>query len=379
MDPNGGGAAGGMIYLDHQATTPLCPEARAAMLPWLDGRAANPHSPHRAGRAAAAAVEVARDRIAAPFGGGRLIFTSGATEAANMVLHGVMAGNARRRLVTIATEHACVLDTAQVLARQGVELIVLPVGRDGLVDLDRAAAAIDDRCALVAAMQVNNEIGVVQPLEALSAMARAAGAAMFVDAAQGYGKLPPAAGLADFVAISAHKIYGPIGIGALWLADGAALPSLIHGGGQEGGMRAGTISPALAAGFGAAAALSQERMAQDAAHLATLAARMRAALGEGWMLNGAESPRWPGNLNLRRAGLDAARLISTVRDVAFSAGSACASGSGRPSHVLKALGLSTAEARSSIRIGLGRYTTAEEVDRAAALIAAAAAEQRISP
>lgn len=363
------------IYLDYQATTPLAPEARAAMLRWLDGRAANPHSPHRAGREAAAAVEAARAQVAAPFGGGQLIFTGGATEAVNMALRGAMgrAGSGRRRLVTIATEHACVLDTAAALAREGYEAIVLPVDREGMVDLDAVAGAIDDSCALVSVMHVNNEIGVIQPIAALVEMARRAGALVHVDAAQGYGKLPTPEG-ADFVSISAHKIYGPIGIGALWMAEGRTLPALLHGGGQEGGIRSGTVSPALAAGFGAAAATAFGRMEEDRIHAEALARRLRAGL-EDWTLNGAESPRWPGNASLRRDGLDAARLISELRGIAFSAGSACASGSGRPSHVLKAIGLSDAQARSSIRLGFGRYTTEDEIDKAVALIREAAERQ----
>lgn len=362
-----------MIYLDYQATTPLAPEAREAMLRWLDGRAANPHSPHRPGREAKAAVEAARAEIAAPFAGGRLILTSGATEAANIVLQGVMAQSPRRRLVTIATEHACVLDTASALREGGCDVVILPVGRDGIVDLDAASAAIDETCALLSVMQVNNEIGVVQPIGALAEMARKAGALIHADAAQGYGKLPVPGGV-DFVSVSAHKIYGPIGVGALWMAEGRTLPELIHGGGQEAGIRSGTISPALVAGFGAAAKLAFARMDADRAHAEALARRLRDAM-PGWTLNGAEGPRWPGNVNLRREGVDAARLISDVRDVAFSAGSACASGSGRPSHVLKAIGLSDRQARSSIRIGFGRYTTAEEIDRAAALIGEAAERQ----
>ncbi|MGH6780685.1 MAG: cysteine desulfurase family protein [Sphingomonadaceae bacterium] len=363
-----------MIYLDYQATTPLAPEAREAMLRWLDGRAANPHSPHRAGREAAAAVELARERIAAPLGDGRLIFTAGATEAANTAIKGAMRQNPRRRLVTIATEHACVLDTAEALAAEGCDVVVLPVGRDGLVDMDAATAAIDDRCALVSVMQVNNEIGVIQPIEALGALAKRAGALLHLDAAQGYGKLPIPRGVADFVSISAHKIYGPIGIGALWMVEGQSLPGLLHGGGQEAGIRSGTISPALAAGFGAAAALAFARMDEDRAYVEALAKRLRAGL-PGWVLNGAEHPRWPGNVNVRHDGVDAARLISELRGLAFSAGSACASGSGRPSHVLKAIDLSDPQARSSIRLGFGRYTTEDEIEQAAAMIRDGAARQ----
>jgi len=368
------------IYLDYQATTPLAPEARAAMAPWLDAGFGNPHSPHRLGREAAAAVEHARDQVAALLDpvAGRLLFTSGATEAVNWAIKGSFANAPaeRRRIVTIATEHACVLDTVAWLEQLGADVVVLPVGRDGLVDLAAAAAAIGPTTALVAAMLVNNEIGVVQPIAEIGALARAAGAVMLCDAVQGYGRIPVPVDACDLIAISAHKIHGPKGIGALWLRHGFDPAPLMHGGGQEGGLRSGTLAPALCAGFGAAAALARKRVAADAAHIAALAERFRTALGDDWRLNGAAHPRWPGNLNLRQEGVDAAGLISELRGLAFSAGSACASGSGRPSHVLKAIGLSTAEARASIRLGFGRYTTAAEIDAAAAMLNQAVAEQR---
>jgi cysteine desulfurase len=368
------------IYLDYQATTPLAPEARAAMAPWLDAGFGNPHSPHRLGREAAAAVEHARDQVAALLDpvAGRLLFTSGATEAVNWAIKGSFANAPaeRRRIVTIATEHACVLDTVAWLEQLGADVVVLPVGRDGLVDLAAAAAAIGPTTALVAAMLVNNEIGVVQPIAEIGALARAAGAVMLCDAVQGFGRIPVPVDACDLIAISAHKIHGPKGIGALWLRHGFDPAPLMHGGGQEGGLRSGTLAPALCAGFGAAAALARERVAADAAHIAALAERFRTALGDDWRLNGAAHPRWPGNLNLRQEGVDAAGLISELRGLAFSAGSACASGSGRPSHVLKAIGLSTAEARASIRLGFGRYTTAAEIDAAAAMLNQAVAEQR---
>ncbi|MBY8821152.1 cysteine desulfurase family protein [Sphingomonas colocasiae] len=369
----------GAIYLDYQATTPLAPEALAAMTPWLDPGFANPHSSHAPGRAARAAVELARDRVAAALGlgGGRLIFTSGATEAANMAIQGLMiaAPAGRRKIVTIATEHACVRDTALWLGSHGFECVLLPVHADGLVDLDAAAAEIDGTTALVAAMLVNNEIGVIQPVAALSALARAAGAAFFCDAVQGFGRVDLPAGACDMVAVSAHKLHGPKGVGALWLADGVEISPIIHGGAQEGGLRSGTLSPALCAGFGVAAALMTERRATDAEHVATLAEMARSCFGD-WEINGSISGRYSGNLNLRRNGVDAARLISEVRGVAFSAGSACASGSGRPSHVLSALGLTDAEARASIRLGFGRYTSIADIERAAALIGEAANRQR---
>ena len=353
-----------MIYLDYQATTPIAPEVRAAMLPYLDQAFGNPHSVHRMGREAKAAVELARDRIAARFEpGGKLVFTSGATEALNLALKGCRP----RRIVTIATEHAAVLDTARWLAGARAELVELPVDRDGLVDLDRAAAAISDGTSIVAAMLVNNEIGVIQPLPELIALARAKGALFLCDAVQGYGRVPLPEGC-DMIAISAHKIHGPKGIGALWLRDGITLEPQMHGGGQEQGLRSGTLAPALCAGFGVA---SQLDVAADPA----LWQRARDRLGAGWIVNGSVDRRYFGNLNIRLPGLDSSRLLSELRQIALSSGSACASGSGRPSHVLSALGLSTREARSSLRIGFGHYTSEQEIDRAMDLIRETAALQ----
>ena len=229
--------------------------------------------------------------------------------------------------------------------------------------------------ALVAAMLVNNEIGVIQPIAELAEIAHAAGARVLCDAVQGYGRVAIPDGC-DMVAVSAHKVHGPKGIGALWARDGAMPLPLLHGGGQEAGARSGTLSPLLCAGFGAAAAVAAVRMAADARHVEALWDRAINGLGGGWTVNGSVERRWRGNLNVRAEGLDAARLISELREVAFSAGSACASGSGRPSHVLRAIGLSDAEARSSLRLGFGRYTTGEEIDAAVAAIVAAAERQR---
>ena len=356
-----------MIYLDYQATTPLAPEAAAAMRPWLDEKFANPHSPHKLGREAAATVEVAREQIVAKLGeGGKLHFTSGATEAANWALK----GSGARRIVTLATEHACVLDTVEWLGGQGHAIEILPVGRDGLVDLNLVEERVTDGTGLVAAMLVNNEIGVIQPVAEIARIAHAKGALFFCDAVQGFGRVPLPLASCDLIALSAHKVHGPKGIGALWVRDGVTLEPLLHGGGQEGGIRSGTLSPMLCAGFGAAAAL----LGGDSAHVERLWQVAAEALA-GWTLNGSAEARYRGNLNLRREGVDAARLISEVRAVAFSAGSACASGSGRPSHVLAALGLSGREARSSIRLGFGRYTEEDELRTALGLIDEAAARQ----
>ncbi|WP_329630719.1 cysteine desulfurase family protein [Sphingomonas sp.] len=358
-----------MIYLDYQATTPLAPEAFDAMLPWLRDSHANPHSAHGPGRAARAAVEVSRDQVAALLpAGGTVAFTSGATEALNWAIKSV-----GEPIVTIATEHAAVLDTTAAVG----SATILPVGCDGLVDMDAARGAIGPGIKLVAAMLVNNEIGVIQPVAELAKLAREAGALFLCDAVQGYGRVTIPDGC-DLIALSAHKVYGPKGIGALWIRDGVDLLPLLHGGGQEAAGRSGTLSPALCVGFGAAAALMQSRGAEDAEKVERLWNIALAVLDDGWIVNGSTEHRYRGNLNVRCGGLEVARLMSDLRDIAFSAGSACASGSGRPSHVLRAIGLSDAEARSSIRIGFGRYTTEPELIDALTRIDAAARAQRVA-
>ena len=392
------------IYLDYQATTPLAPEAAAAMRPWIETNYGNPHSPHRIGREAAAAIELAREHVLLALrssraqsravrgesvpppldyarderDSGKLYFTSGATEAANWALKGAAARLPahKRKIVALATEHACVLDTVNWLGTQGHEVSILPVQSDGLVDLDLLESHIDHRTGLVAAMLVNNEIGVVQPIAEIGAIARRHDATLFCDAVQGFGRVPLPLEACDMVAVSAHKVHGPKGIGALWLRDGVAIDPLLHGGGQEGGLRSGTLSPALCVGFGEAAQLLAARRDEDHAHVERLWHTACELLGPDWTLNGAAEPRYHGNLNIRAQGIDAARLISELRQIAFSAGSACASGSGRPSHVLSAIGLDDREARSSIRIGFGRYTREEELIQALTLIQDAAARQR---
>ncbi len=359
-----------MIYLDNQATTPLAPEAREAMLRWLAGPDemgfANPHSSHRPGRAAAAAVEVARDQVASLLPeGGRVVFTSGATEAINMAILGGLTGG----IAFSAIEHSAVINAALASGRAVQEL---PVGNEGLVDPEVPFAP---GTGLVAVMQVNNEIGTIQPVNRLAERAHAIGALLLCDAVQGAGKLAPPKG-ADLIAVTSHKLYGPKGIGALWIRDGVELAAIIHGGGQEGGLRSGTLSPALCAGFGAAAALAKAQMEADFQHLSGLAALARSILAR-WGLNGSETARWPGNLNLRLAGLDVPRLMSDCRNIAFSAGSACGSGTGKPSRVLTALGLEARAARGSIRLGFGRYSTKDEVELACRAIEQAALVQGV--
>lgn len=346
-----------MIYLDYQATTPLAPEARTAMLRWLEGAGegdgfANPSSTHKAGRAAAAAVEVARDQVAALLPkGGRLFFTSGATEALNWALFRgaeAMPGG----VAGLSIEHAASL---QCLER--LNAAILPVGADGLA-LPPDDALIPET-GIVAAMLVNNEVGTVQPVADIAAAAHAKNSLLLCDAVQGYGRVAIPDG-PDLIALSAHKIHGPKGIGALWVKDGVDLPPFMVGGAQEAGMRSGTVSPALCAGFGAAAALAADRFDKDADHVERLWSLAMDLLPE-WTINGDTERRYHGNLNIRREGVNGLRLMSDARDIAFSLGSACGSGSGKVSHVLRAMGVSEADARASIRLGWGRYTSEAEL------------------
>ncbi len=362
-----------MIYLDYQASTALAPEARDAMLPWLGGPDSaafgNPHSPHVLGRQAAAAVALARERVAALLpAGGTLIFTGSAVEAINLAMRGSAPLGDKRPLAVSAIEHVAVLETAQAL---GCPVTTIPVSRDGIAQTDCALAP---GTRMIALMQVNNEIGTIQPTIDMARRARDMGALLLVDAVQAAGKM--ALDEADLIAISAHKIHGPKGIGALWVRDGIALEPILTGGGQEAGIRSGTLSPALCAGFGAAAQVALERRQSDAAHAAELWDLARELFAD-WTLNGSADARWHGNLNIRRDGLDVARLMSDCRDICFSAGSACSSGSGKVSHVLRAIGLDDKQAKSSIRLGFGRYTTPDEIGEAARKIKAAAAAQGV--
>jgi cysteine desulfurase len=367
-----------MIYLDYQATTPLAPEAAAAMAPWIAEKFANPHSPSKWGNEAAAAIAVARKRVERAIGldGGSLAFTGSATEALNWAIKGTLekAPRGRNRIVTVRSEHAAVLDTCQWLEGYGADVTCLPVGNDGLLSLEALQSAMDETVALVAVMLVNNEIGVIQPVGEIARIAHRAGAPMLTDAVQALGKIAIPEG-PDLVAVSAHKIHGPKGIGALWMRKGCEPAPLIHGGGQEYGLRSGTLSPALAVGFGAAAKVAAERFEDDRAHVERLWTAALDSLGPGWIINGSTDHRYRGNLNIRREGLDSSRLLGDLRDMAFSLGSACASGSGRPSHVLRAIGLSDQEARSSVRLGFGRYTSEAELTKAIARIDSAARAQ----
>lgn len=351
-----------ILDLDAQATTPLAPQALEAMLPYLGETHWNPHSPHRGGRLAKAALEAARVQVAALLGRdpAGLIFTSGATEANNLALKGILEKQPGKRLITFATEHSCVLESAAHVARLGANPVtILPVQADGLPDRAAYTASLGPDVALVSAMLVNNEVGSIWPVAEMAAEAHAAGALFHTDAAQAFAKIPVPDG-PDLISLSAHKMHGPKGIGALWLPPGTTIAPQQDGGGQEAGLRSGTQSPALAAGFAAAARFSDP--ASTRAHAETLMAialELLAAVPH--ILNG-PAPlgpnRWPGNLSITFPGVDSSRLIAKLPGLALSSGAACSSASNRPSHVLAALGLSTAAARQTLRLGWSSATSA---------------------
>lgn len=371
------------IYLDYQATTPVDPRVLEAMLPWFGPRFGNPHSSgHAFGREAEDAVETARGEVAALIGADprEIVFTSGATEANNLAIKGALRFAARRdpasarRVVTVATEHKCVLEAAHDLAAEGVAADILPVGRDGLLDLALLEERLQSGANLVSVMAVNNEIGVVQDLAAIGALCRRYGALFHSDAAQGFGKIAidVEAMRIDLLSISGHKIYAPKGIGALYVRrrPRVRLEPLFSGGGQERGLRSGTLSPALCVGLGAAARIARDEMTAEAARLEMLAARFLAGLdGAGTLArHGHPQRRIPGNLNLSFAGVRAADIMARLPRLALSTGSACTSAAVESSYVLAALGVDPERAAGALRIGFGRFTTEAEIDAAAAAL-----------
>lgn len=370
------------VYLDHQATTPVDPRVLDAILPFFSTRFGNPASTqHEWGRDAADAVEKARAQVAALIGAEarEIVFTSGATESNNLAIKGTgrfaRAHGRGDHVVTFASEHKCVLESCKALADEGMRLTVLPVGTDGLVDLAQLAGAIDESTVLVSVMAVNNEIGTVQPLAEIGAICRARGVLLHTDAAQAAGKvvIDVEAMNIDLLSISGHKLYAPKGIGALYVRrrPRARLLAEMSGGGQERGLRSGTLAPALIVGLGLACEISGKEMESEAMRLVALRSRLldavRAELPDVFV-NGSMTARVPGNINVGFSGIDAEALMSALDDVAISTGSACTSASVEPSYVLRAIGLDEATARSCVRIGLGRFTTDSEIDHAAARI-----------
>ncbi len=352
------------------------------MLPWFEDNFANPHSAeHEMGRRAEAAMEAARAEVAGLIGAepSEVVFTSGATESNNIAIkgaarHALRAGDPRRRVVSVATEHKCVLESVRDLAGEGFEPVLLPVRGDGILEPDVLRAALETPTLLVSVMAVNNETGVIQDLAELAVVAKQAGALFHTDAAQAVGKiaLDVDAMRIDLMSISGHKLYGPKGIGALYVRrrPRVRLQPLFSGGGQERGLRSGTLPAPLIVGFGEACRIAAEEMACDDARIAALRDRMLARLSavSAIVLNGSADARIPGNLNLTFPGASAQQLMRATPDLCISTGSACSSAEIEPSYVLRALGLTDAQAARTLRIGIGRFTSAAEIDTAAALL-----------
>ena len=362
-----------VIYLDHQATTAPDPRVLEAMLPWMS-RPANPHATHAFGRAAADAVETARGQIAALVGAHpqEVFLTAGATEAANIAIRALPAGS---RVLVSPIEHACVIET--LAARTGdLDVAVAPIGSDGVLDADQFADALDGRDVAIV-MAVNNEIGTVQPIAEIAAACRLVDASLLTDVSQAAGRIPVdlSGWNASGAWLSSHKIYGPQGIGALvWRGNGAPKP-VVTGGGQERGVRSGTVATALAVGFGVACDIALREMAQDARQAAALSRRLLEtvrALHPDVIVNGSLEHRVPQNLSLAFSGIDADALVASLPTLAISTGSACSAGAIGTSHVLAAIAPSHV-AESTVRIGIGRTTTTDEVDEAATLIGKAVA------
>ena len=368
------------VYLDYQATTPTDRRVVEAMLPYFTEIFGNPHSrSHAYGWEAEAAVEHARGQIAHLIGANakEIIFTSGATESNNLALKGVARfyKDRKNHIITCVTEHKCVLDSCRHLEMEGFDITYLPVQPNGLIDLNRLKDAITDKTVMVSIMSVHNEIGVIQPIAEIGAICRERKVFFHTDAAQAVGKIPldVEAMNIDLMSISGHKLYGPKGIGALYVRrrPRVRLEALISGGGQERGMRSGTLPTPLCVGMGEACRIAEAEMGAEAERLHMLRDRFYNAITEQLAdvyLNGDLENRIPGNLNISFAYVEGEGLMMGIKDLAVSSGSACTSASLEPSYVLRALGVDVELAHTSLRIGLGRFTTEEEVDFAVELI-----------
>jgi cysteine desulfurase len=369
------------LYLDYQATTPVDKRVLDAMLPWFTEKFGNPHSRNHAyGWEAEEAVEIAREHIASIIGARdkEIIFTSGATESNNLALKGVARfyKDRKNHIITVVTEHKCVLDSCRHLEEEGFNVTYLPVQENGLIDLNRLRDTITDQTVLVSVMAVNNEIGVIQPLKEIGALCREKGVFFHTDAAQAIGKIPldVEAMNIDLMSISGHKIYAPKGIGALYVRrrPRVRLQALIHGGGQERGMRSGTLPTPLCVALGEACRIAALEMDEEQKRLSHLRdvfmGVLRGRLSDIY-INGDETNRIPGNLNISFAFVEGESLMMGIKDLSVSSGSACTSASLEPSYVLRALGVEEELAHTSLRIGLGRFTTEEEVRYAADRIA----------
>lgn len=364
------------LYLDYQATTPTDPRVVEAMAPYWTAKFGNPHSRnHHYGWEAEDAVEIARGQVASLIGATakEVIFTSGATESNNLAIKGVARfyGDKRNHIITCVTEHKCVLETCRVLQQDGFEITYLHVKENGLIDLADLKAAITENTLLVSIMAVNNEIGVIQPLKEIGQICRDNKVFFHTDAAQAVGKIPLDVEdmNIDMMSISGHKVYGPMGVGAMYIRrkPRVRLVPLIHGGGQERGMRAGTLPTPLVVGLGVACELAGKEMAAEAERLHNFKHRLYEGLRQRIpeiFLNGDEEHRIPGNLNISFAYVEGEGLMMGIKDLAVSSGSACTSASLEPSYVLRALGVEEELAHTSLRLGLGRFTTEDDIDYA---------------
>ncbi|CAN3360587.1 cysteine desulfurase, mitochondrial [Diutina catenulata] len=363
------------IYLDVQATTPMDPRVLDKMLPFFTGLYGNPHSStHAYGWETETEVESARGHVASLIGADpkEIIFTSGATESNNMAIKGVprFYRKTKNHIITTQTEHKCVLDSCRYMQDNGFEVTYLPVNSEGLISIDDLKKAIRKETALVSVMAVNNEIGVIQPLKEIGAICRANKIFFHTDAAQAFGKIKIDVNEMniDLMSISSHKIYGPKGIGAAYVRrrPRVRLEPLITGGGQERGLRSGTLAPPLVAGFGEAARLMKNEFAYDSAYVTRLSNKLRDGLLSipHTTLNGSRDPQsqYAGCVNVSFAYIEGESLLMALKDIALSSGSACTSASLEPSYVLHALGADDALAHSSIRFGIGRFTTEAEID-----------------
>ncbi|XP_057784381.1 cysteine desulfurase, mitochondrial [Salvia miltiorrhiza] len=371
--------SGRPLYLDMQATSPVDPRVLDAMLPYLLSRYGNPHSrTHLYGWESEKAVESARAQVAALINASpkEIIFTSGATESNNISVKGVMHfyKEKKRHVITTQTEHKCVLDSCRHLQQEGFDITYLPVKSDGLIDLEKLRAEIRPDTGLVSVMMVNNEIGVIQPMVEIGKICKEFNVPLHTDAAQALGKIPIDVDKMNIslMSLSGHKIYGPKGIGALYMRRRPRIrvEPQMNGGGQERGIRSGTVPTPLVVGFGAACELAMKEMEYDDKRIRALKERMLNAIRgklEGVVVNGSEESRYPGNLNLSFAFVEGESLLMGLKEVAVSSGSACTSASLEPSYVLRALGVDEDMAHTSIRYGIGRFTTEEEIDRAVEL------------
>lgn len=377
-----------MIYLDYQATTPCDPRVVEKMLPYFTQHFGNPHSRnHPFGWEAEAAVETARQQVADILGAHpkEIIFTSGATESNNLALKGVAYFNypEKNHIITSVTEHKCILDTCRHLEQQGFNITYLPVEKNGLIDIEKLKSAITDKTILVSIMAVNNEIGVIQPIKEIGDLCRQNNIFFHTDAAQAIGKILMNVKEMniDLLSLSSHKTYGPKGIGALYVGrkPRVRLVAQMNGGGQERGMRSGTLAPALCVGLGEACRIAQEELKTESERLTSLnhyfLTQIENKLDQVY-LNGDRNKRVPGNLNLSFAYVEGEGLMMAIKNLAVSSGSACTSESLEPSYVLRALGVDEELAHTSLRIGFGRFTTFEEVEKAVNIIVSAVQKLR---